>query len=120
MKEKFNTKKRKALYDYAVNRGWIQKINADIRGTTPWTVERILEDARKYSTRAEWKKASKKEYVAAKAAGILSEACKHMIVVKRKWADEELVKHSKKYKTLKEWIKKDESSYRTAKRRNLI
>ena len=120
MKENFKTKKQKSLYEYAKERGWLSKLSADLLGVTKWTKDRILESAKKYNTRTDWKKNSKKEYEAAKNAGILVAASKHMIVTRRKLSDEDLIKHAKKYKTLKEWIKKDESSYRTAKRRGLI
>ena len=91
-------------------------------GTTiKWTKEKILIEAKKYKTIAEWLKNDVLSYKAAWSMGILKEATKHMkILWEKKWTIENIIEAALKYKTFKEWIKKDKKSYAAATVRGLL
>lgn len=91
-------------------------------GTTiKWTKEKILIQAKKYKTIAEWLKNDVLSYKAAWSMGILKEATKHMERLwEKKWTDEKIIEAALRYKTFKLWLEKDKNSYAAAQKRNLL
>ena len=88
---------------------------------TKWTIESILEDAKKYKTKAEWRKNSGGAYIAAHKKQIVDLACAHMEVLwKKKWTEEAILKDAKKYNTRSEWEKNSVSAYCAANRTGLM
>jgi hypothetical protein len=87
-----------------------------------WSKERALADARRYSSRKAWNKASH-GYAYARLNGFLNEACAHMVrenawTRSRKliWTKDAILVDAKKYKRKIEWRKKSPSAYVIAKR----
>jgi hypothetical protein len=87
-----------------------------------WSKERALADARKYSTRKEWDKASH-GYSYARLNGFLDEACLHMVREnawtrsrQRIWTKDAVLADAKKYKRKIEWREASPSAYVIAKR----
>jgi len=87
-----------------------------------WTLERCLEDAKKYKTKSEWRKSA--AYSKASKRGWVDDCCQHMPKDFRKrdtesrlyWTKERCIEESKKYSMRFHWIKASESSYNSAKR----
>lgn len=75
-----------------------------------WTEKAILEDAKKYKTREEWKLHSMAGYRAANKYSLIKTATAHMRTINR-WDKEKILKEAKKYKTRKEWKTKSSYSY---------
>lgn len=87
-----------------------------------WSKERALADARRYSSRKEWDKASY-GYSYARLNGFLDEACAHMAREnawtrsrKRIWTKDAVLADAKKYKRKIEWREESPSAYVIAKR----
>lgn len=91
-------------------------------GTTiKWTKKKIIFEAKKYKTIAEWLKNDVLSYKAAWSMGILKEATKHMERLwEKKWTDEKIIEAALKHKTFKLWLQKDKNSYAAAQKRNLL
>ena len=85
-----------------------------------WTVETILEDAKRYKTRFEWQKRSKSAYNAAFKLKILDQACEHMGPGQKKWTTEEIIEDAKKYSTKSEWKLNSPNIYFAAQRKKII
>ena len=81
-----------------------------------WSVDKIIEEAKKYSSRRVWQKRSGGSHAASlRIPGVYERATKHMkILRKRKWSDKELIEDANKYKSLKEWRLKSPRAYRAA------
>lgn len=85
---------------------------------TYWTLERCKEEALKYSTRAQWKVASKSSYCAAKLKSALDECCRHMKeVVKPRgyWNEDRCKEIVAGYQHRTQWAKGHPSSYSSAR-----
>lgn len=87
-----------------------------------WTIDKIKEEALKYTSKMGWKK-SCNSYAAAQRHGIIDECCTHMIPIikpKHYWTNEQIKKEALKYKTRVEWFNKNRSSYSIASKRGLL
>lgn len=87
-----------------------------------WSKERALADARKYSSRKAWDKASH-GYAYARLNGFLDEACAHMVREnawtrsrKRIWTKDVVLADAKNFRRKIEWRKNSPSAYVIAKR----
>ena len=97
---------------------YILEVNMAIK----WTYEKIVEEAKKYETRREFKKESL-GYMAATNRGILDEVCQHMKETpkkKIKWSDDMIVKEAKKYQTRGEFAQKSLNAYNSARNRGIL
>lgn len=84
-----------------------------------WTEEKILEEAKKYSSRQEWKAKSKYSYNLAHKFKIFQKACQHMERQPNiRWTEEMILEDAKKYKTRAEW-QKNSKAYMAAVNKNL-
>lgn len=82
-----------------------------------WTKDELILDAKKYSSRIDWHKASRNCFKSAllKGRDFFQECCSHMQYLrKKKWGEEELIQESGKYRTRSEWHRMNSSSYRAS------
>ena len=85
-----------------------------------WTKQRVQEEAKKYSTRIEWRKASGASYKVSLQSTWHEESCAHMVngrAIPTKWNKANVLADAKKYKTIGEWQKKSSSAYTAASRK---
>jgi hypothetical protein len=64
-----------------------------------WTYEKLLEEARRYETKQEFRNKSSSAYAAAKYRKIIDDVCAHMSPPRTSWTDEMLAAEAKKYAT---------------------
>ena len=84
-----------------------------------WDKESVIEESKKYQTKAEFRKKSNGAYDYAKKHKILEEMV-WFIPQRRKWDEESVIEESKKYNTRSELQKKNPSAYGFAYKHNLI
>jgi hypothetical protein len=106
--EEFNFKKRFILE---------KKIRTEKTIKKSWTLEEILEIARKYTTSSEWSKGHNKTYSYARLNGWLKQACAHMTYLHAHFSEEEELLNAQKYASITEWRKHDNKSYVRCKRK---
>jgi predicted small metal-binding protein len=95
---------------------------------TKWTLEKLQEEALKYSFRSEFSKYSWNAYCAAQRRGVLSNICSHMHFVDQsgenhpgfKWTREKLQKEALKYKTKSEFRENNCGAYRASIAKNIL
>jgi len=70
-----------------------------------WTKEKVLADAKNFSSKSEWKKNSGSAYKASKSDDYFDKATAHMKTPEktRKWTQETILLDAKKYKSRSEW-----------------
>jgi len=112
-------------YNYAYSNGLLEKIRKKIfHERKPhgfWTLERCIEEAKRFNSTKEWLKNSSGSYSAAKTNGWYEECKIHMkFIYKHKWTFENCVKQALKYNSIKEWIKNSKPSYQAAWRNNWL
>lgn len=86
-----------------------------------WTKGRLIEDAKKYSTRVDWKNANASAYATATSKGYLVECCAHMNQVRKPngyWTKEKCLESSLQYPTVQSWAMGDGAAYDAAKRQS--
>ena len=72
---------------------------ASLMTNTKWTYEKLVEEARKYETKQEFRAKNSSAYAAAKYRGIIEKVCSHMIPARISWTDEMLAAEAKKYQS---------------------
>ena len=73
-----------SAYSTAVRNGWIEQICTHMVKPIPkikWTYEKLVEDAKKYKTKKDFKLFSHSAYVTAVRNGVLDEICSHMLLL---------------------------------------
>jgi hypothetical protein len=88
-----------------------------------YTDQRLIETAKKFLTRKEWKKFDgNKQYQIAKLRGLLSECTAHMQDQRtiKKYTNEEILIKAKQFKNSTEWKQKDKKTYCCACGRGLL
>jgi hypothetical protein len=88
-----------------------------------YTDDFIIETAKKYNTRSEWRRASYGTYQAARKRSLTEQCVSHMVRPKNynfTYTEENIRISAKKYNTRSEWAKKDHGSYCAALRYNII
>ena len=78
-----------------------------------------MEDAKKYSIRKNWKRASPDAYRYAREKGFFNKATEHMKKVIR-WNKASVAREAKKYNSISEWQKKSGGSYVFALKNKLV
>jgi hypothetical protein len=114
------TKLGKGSYGAASKNGWLAELTSHMpRAIKPngyWTKKRVLEDAKNYKTRSEWRKNSSSATTMADRNGWFDEATTHMVLLvdHGKWTKKAVVEEAKKYKTRSEWGCSKNGSYGAA------
>lgn len=87
-----------------------------------WSIQMLRTEARKYTTRGEFQKESKRAYSSALRKGVLDDICSHMVSglgSNRKWNKESLLEIAMTYDTLAEFREREHSAYQACHRLNL-
>lgn len=102
--------------------GWIEEcckhMERLLKPIGYWTKDRCIEDAKKYKSRAEWKKLSQ-SYAAAQKSGWIDECSKHM-EKQEKWNKEKCIKVAKECRTKTELKNSFPGAHRYATRNGLL
>ena len=88
-----------------------------------WTDEAVFEEAKKYSSKEEFRKGCSAAYTIAHKKGIIDKACLHMVSSRKTrdyWTLERCHKAASKYQSRKDFKKNDGSAYSTAVRNGWI
>lgn len=114
-------------FTVARRNGWLQEACAHM--TSPkipmgyWTLETLKADARNYTTRAAWKKASQSSYSTAVQQGLLKECCAHMDRLRKPdgyWTSARCIESASRFDTVAEWSLAEPAAYDAAKRHGWI
>lgn len=89
-----------------------------------WTLEKVLESAKKYNHIYDWELGDNKAYSAAKRNGWFKDATTHMVkkirkVFTIKYTDEDIFKDALKYDTPQDWANNSPSIYSIAHQRRI-
>jgi hypothetical protein len=87
-----------------------------------WTREDIIESARRFSTRSEWKKGDSKAYSACCKRGWLndSEVVGHMRSGYQKWTKPGMIESARQFSTRLDWQKGDPNAYQACRTRGWL
>jgi hypothetical protein len=109
----------------ATRNGWLREACAHMQSPKVpmghWTKERLIEDARRFRTRSEWKAANASAYATALNAGCLEECCAHMESVKKPngyWTRERCMESARRHSTIIAWSLSDGPAYDASKRQS--
>lgn len=120
------SRESKGSYSAASKNKWLQHITPHlIRSIKPngfWTKERVIEDAKRFSTRSEWRKQSSSAATMAQRNGWYEEATAHMqlLVEHDKWTKKAVLEEAKKYTTRSEWGRSKGGSYSAALKKGWV
>lgn len=115
-----------SAYEYARIHKMLDEICVHMVRPLPkvkWTDEAIFAEAKKYSSKEDFRKACSAAYTIAHKKGIIEKACLHMVSSRRErdyWTLEQCHKAALKYQSKVEFKKKDGSAYSTAVRNGWI
>ncbi len=119
--------KSAAAHVSARKNGWMNECRKIIKSQRKvavgfWQIKKnVIEDARRYKTRSEWRDKSCGAYQAAMKMGWLVPCCRHMILVKGKWQiKKNVVEDAKKYKMRSEWNNNSSAAYRSAREKGWL
>lgn len=114
-------------YSAAKKNGWLKDACAHMvspkKSMGFWTAENLIKDARKYSTKSEWKNNSASAYATALNKGVLDQCCAHMESPRKPdgyWTKEKCSESAKKYQTISAWSKAEGNAYDAAKRNGWV
>ena len=85
-----------------------------------WTKERIYNEAKRYSTRTEFRDGSPGAYDAALELAIIDDVCAQMKILMTKWDESKILAAAQNFKSTKELLKKARNIYMAAFRRGII
>lgn len=111
-----------SAYNAAKKYGWFEE--ACVHMVSPkvplghWTLENLQTDAKKYRTRADWKRGSQSAYTTACQRGLLRQCCAHMERDRKPdgyWTKERVIENAKSYRTIAEWSMAESGAYDAAK-----
>ena len=115
-----------SAYEYARKHHLLDTICNHMTRPLPkvkWTDETILEEAKKYPSKVEFRKGNSSAYSIAYKKGIIEIVCSHMLPsrkIRDYWTFERCQKVASKYKSKIEFKKNDGSAYSTAVRNGWI
>ncbi len=108
----------------AYKNGWVSEAVAHMTKTQKpkgyWTKDRVLEDAKNYTSKVQWVHANASAYQTAVAKGWVTEVTAHMIRPKYNphpkgyWTKERVLEDAKNYATPKNWREANRLAYRHA------
>lgn len=112
----------------ATNHGWIK--DAEVVGhlkkgvvyNRKWNIDAVLLDAKKYSTKSDWKRQSPSAYKAAVDQGVMHEATVHMTTPSRVsvWTKEEVLASARNFGYRFAWKSAAPTAYSTARRKGYL
>lgn len=85
-----------------------------------WTKDKVLNEALKFKTRAEFQLKSNSAYRAALRDGYLNDACGHMEIKRKIWSEEDLLEEAKKYDSITEFRSGSRTAYELSLKRGTI
>ena len=86
-----------------------------------WTPAAIYSDAKKYSKRVDWYRASPGAYQAAKRLSLFDQVTAHMVKPENKiWTEEAVLSDALRFDTRAKWQKQSPSAYDAARRLDLL
>lgn len=115
-----------SAYEYARKHHLLDAICTHMTRPLPkvkWTDEAILEEAKKYSSKEDFRKACSAAYTIAHKRGIIEKVCSHMASSRKTrdyWTFEQCQKAASKYQSRNDFKKNDGSAYSTAVRNGWI
>ena len=115
-----------SAYEYARKHHLLDAICTHMTRPLPkvkWTDEAIFEEAKKYSSKEEFRKGNSSAYSIAYKKGIIDKVCSHMHTLQKKrnyWTFEQCQKAALKYQNKVEFKTYDGSAYSTAVRNGWI
>jgi very-short-patch-repair endonuclease len=114
-------------YSAAKRNGWLKEACAHMVSPKKrmgyWTKEALLNDARKYQTKSEWKSRSGSAYATALSKGLLEECTSHMNSIRKPegyWSKNKCLESARKYQTISAWSKAEGNAYDAAKRNGWV
>lgn len=112
-------RKSRGAYGAVKHNDWFDEATFHIEPAFVWTHEMVLEDANKYETRTEWKRASG-AYGAACAKGWLEESTAHMpenISYVSKWRTKEtFLEDALQYHFRRAWSESSDTTFKVAQK----
>lgn len=115
-----------SAYEYARKHHLLDAICTHMTRPLPkvkWTEEAIFKEAKKYSSKEDFRKACSAAYTIAHKKGIIDKACSHMPSSRKTrdyWTFEQCQKSASKYQSRNDFKKNDGSAYSTAVRNGWI
>lgn len=107
--------------------GWTYSETTKKRKSGFWTLERCIEEAKKYTSKNEWKRKSRGSYSAASKNRWIDKCCSHIttnhytpVKPPNYWNRERCLEEARKYITRMEWKKASRGSYEYASKNNFI
>ncbi len=111
-------------YHSALRNYWMVEATAHMKKGKPRikraNIDAVIEDARKYETKFEWRKNSSGAYQMAVKLGIFEEAVAHMRILRKRWTNAQIVESTILYSDYKLWKQENPSAYFAASRRGLL
>jgi hypothetical protein len=114
-------------YSTAKRNGWLKEACAHMvspkKAMGFWTRENLIDDAKKYLTKSQWKKNNASAYATAVSKGLLDVCSAHMTSVRKPdgyWNKQNCHQSSKKYMTIADWSKSEGGAYYAAKKNGWI
>lgn len=115
-------KSSSASHTVAKRNKWLKEACAHMKSPKVsmghWTKERLIEDARKYNSRVDWKNSNATAYATAGTKGYLDECCAHMESLVKPvgyWNKLRCIESAKKYPTIIAWSIGENGAYDAAK-----
>lgn len=84
-----------------------------------WTRENLIADAKKYTTRADWKRNSASAYATTIQMGLLVDCCAHMVRHRKPdghWTKNRVIENAQLYQTIASWSLSESGAYDAAKK----
>jgi hypothetical protein len=79
-----------------------------------WTEEAVCEDAKKYTSKSEWIKASGSAYAVAHRNGWIDRACRHMVPKLKTWDKASVIASAQRYPNRGQWKQAEPGGYKAA------
>lgn len=116
------SKKGGGSYSKAQKEGWLEELSSlfkrQIRPNGYWTKQRVLDDAKQFKSRSDWRKKSSSASTMATRNGWFEEATSHMkmLVEHGKWTKDNVLQSAKKFAHIVDWQKTYPAAYNKALR----
>ena len=99
--------------------GWFEELTSDLirHYHKVYTEQEVLQEAKKYKTRNDFRVGSPGPYNAAKRLKIMDKAVQHMgkSKIEKQYTKQEILDSARRYKNQRDWVKNESSIYNCAK-----